>query len=153
MRFNTKTLVWLAVLGTACFLVGACPAQAQSSCFDTNVCNSNVNCSSSCDVLGPCLPGSIQSPDGCTRSTTCGDAHRPCCTPTTTVTTYCTGQFLNDNLTCVQVERDLNTTTCGTNVTTTITGHRQRSPGADCATCPTEHTPGCEDLHSNICPG
>jgi hypothetical protein len=152
MRFNSKTLVWCAVLGIACFLASAAPAQAQSmSCFDSSVCNSNVDCGTSCDVPGPCPPGEIQGVDGCTRSTTCGAEGRPCCTPTTTVTTYCTGQFLNSNFTCVQVERDLVTTTCGTNSSSTIVGQRQRSPNATCATCPTEHTPGCEDLVSPVC--
>lgn len=139
MKFNAKTLAWAAVLAIAFLFASASPVQAQQC---SSICNANVDCSTSCQTGPPFFD-----------PTTCGEAGFDCCNTTVTRTLYCTGQFLKPDTVCVQVERDLVTTTCGSNSSTVIDGSRQRSdPGGTCTSCPTQHTPGCEDIVSQVCP-
>lgn len=140
MRHNLNKLLWAVVLAAGFLFVGPSPAHAQvGSC--TSICNSNTSCDTGCYGFA-----------GFTEDTTCGAGGFPCCTDETTTTPYCTAQYLNANFKCVNVERDMVTTTCGDRTTISFVDTKTKTPNATCETCPSQHTPGCEDLTSPICP-
>ena len=131
MKPNLKALLWAVVLAAGFLFAGSLPAHA-GNC--SSVCTPNTRC-----ILGCTVNFAL---------TTCGQSGFPCCSgSSSSATLYCTGQYLNSSNQCVQVARQMITTTyCDGFTTTSFHDNTQTTSGGTCANCPTQYTSGCSDL-------